>query len=200
MNVDNVAVFESDPKVLYEYAAVGKRHSGIDYAFHVTLHRSGKDLLGGDVCVISHSAVGKNVISAHKSALGNKTDGEIGSRKLALVIESPQLERVQIVTAGEQIGIVSLPIGDRIIAVGSAAFEDLLPKLLNGFRVRKLGKHLPCPFDPGHCRNAPLMLVLHGIHVPARDSVSGLLSLGPFFLIDIRKTVRIIGGNVNISG
>ena len=102
-------------------------------------------------------------------------------------------EIVKILASFGKVGIVRLPVCDRIFAVGACGIEYRFPKFFDRTVARELREHLLCPLFARYGGNYPLISVFHLIAVWLYKGISCLSRLCHLLLIHPSKSVRIVG-------
>ena len=108
LDLCHLTVFKADAEVFDHRAAVGQRSGRIHYALGLSLHGACENLFAGDVGIKAHVCPERILRSGEKLRLRNESDGEIRS-VCAFIVQLAQAERVEILAAALEIGIVLLP-------------------------------------------------------------------------------------------
>ena len=197
MDLHGLAALEAHPEILDQLAVVAQGLRGVHDALGLAAHRGGEALLAGDVGV-EGDALQAGIGAAEEHPLGDHAHGEVGA-VVALVVQLPDAQAVEIGAALGQIPVVGFPRGQRIV-VHAGGEEDRLPQLFDGPAFRQLREELLGPGRAGYGGDAPLVLVLHLVPVGLDDRVSLPVGLGHFGLVDALQPVRILGIQEDAAG
>ena len=150
------------------------------------LVRSRKALFCGDVGIAVEAVAGSGASSGPEVLVG-ETDSEVGG-----VVGSEEADGVVALVVEEvdplsEIGVVSLPVGDGVVACDAGGEEDGLPKIVEGKFGRFVGEDERCPGGSGGGDDRP-------VDGEAGDELhGGLVGLG-HGRVGSRDFVGILGG------
>ena len=98
-----------------------------------------------------------------------------------------------------QVLVVRLPGGHGVLRHAGGK-ENGLPELFDGAALGQLGEELFGPGCAGDRRDAPLILVVHGVAIGLDDGEALAAGLHHLLLIDALEAVGVLGGQVDPAG